>query len=276
MSAPRAPNNGDYQMQQSIGQLSGGHLYSKTRLAKHFLKNIHKGKSFFSGFMSGLSTNRNSSLSFSIDSAEGFIAALEYSAAIKQLITISGDDISDFTESAKRAKESFSRLNADYTVAFHDHEAKMQAFSVHMDQQFHTLTTEAQNYYKEKEQRCQELESLYEEKLKLQAPAEYWAELDRKYTIRGRLWLGISIGVTLLVVGLLVAVLAFLPNLFTEDSHWFEVFKNSAIITVITSIAVYMLRLFVKLSTSSFHLASDARERNKLTYFYLALIEKKP
>lgn len=70
-------------------------------------------------------------------------------------------------------------------------------------------------------------------------------------------------------------VLKYLPNLFSKDSHWIEVFKNSAIITVMTSIAVYLLRLFVKMAVSSFHLSRDAKERNKLTYFYLALIEKK-
>lgn len=274
-SYPNSSNNGDYRMSQSIAQLRGGHLCSKTRLAKYCLKNIHKSKNFFSGFMSCLSTNRNNSLPSSIDAVEGFIAALEYAKIIKQLATASEEDILVFSESATQASKNFAQLNADYTAAYHNHEAKIQEFSVHMEQQFQTLTTEAQNYFKEKELRCNELEALYEEKLKLQAPAEYWAEMDRKYTTRGRLWLGVSIGVTLFIVILLVAVLAFLPNLFTEESHWLEVFKNSAIITVITSIAVYMLRLFVRLSTSSFHLASDARERNKLTYFYLALIEKK-
>ena len=36
-----------------------------------------------------------------------------------------------------------------------------------------------------------------------------------------------------------------------------------------------MLRLFVKMTMSSFHLSRDAKERNNLTYFYLALIENK-
>lgn len=273
--SPNNSSNGDYRMRQSIGQLSGGHLYSKTRLAKYFLKNIHKSKNFFAGFTSCVSINRNNSIPSSVDAAEGFIAALEYCKVIKQLVTASGDDILIFGESAKQANDSFAQLNADYTATYHDHEAKIQEFSAYMEQQFQTLNTEAQKYYQEKDQRCKELEALYEEKLKLQAPAEYWAEMDKKYTARGRLWLGVSISVTVLIVALLVVVLAFLPNFFNGESHWFEVFKNSAIITVITSIAVYMLRLFVKLSTSSFHLASDARERNKLTYFYLALIEKK-
>ena len=272
---PSNPSNGDYHMKQSVVHLSGGHLHSRTQLAKYFLKNIHKSKNFFAGFVSCISANRSNSLPASVDATEGFIVALEYSKIIKQFVTITDDDLSVFAESAKQASENFARLNADYTSAYHEHEDRIHKLSVHMDQQFQSLTAEAQKYYDEKNQHLRALETLYEEKLKLQAPAEYWAEMDRKYTRRGRLWLGISISVTLLIVSLLMSVLAFLPNMFNESSHWFEVFKNSAIITVITSVAVYMLRLFVKLSTSSFHLASDARERNKLTYFYLALIEKK-
>ena len=58
------------------------------------------------------------------------------------------------------------------------------------------------------------------------------------------------------------------------DYHWFDNLKNSAILTVIASILIYMLRLTVKMSTSSYHLSRDAKERNNLSYFYLALIEK--
>ena len=274
-ASPNDTSSGDYRMSQSIGQLSSGHLSSKTRLSKQCLKNIHKSKNYFTGFMTCFTTNRSNSVPSSVDALEGFIAALEYCKIIRQLVAASGDDILNFNEAANKAHENFARLNERYTIAYHDHETSIRDFSDQMDKQFQNLTNEAQEYFREKERRCNELETLYAEKLKLQEPAKYWAEMDTKYTNRGRFWLGASISFAILLVGALVAILIYLPNLFSEGSHWLEVFKNSAIITVITSIAVYLLRLFVKLSTSSFHLASDACERNKLTYFYLALIEKK-
>lgn len=99
--------------------------------------------------------------------------------------------------------------------------------------------------------------------------------MEKQYTKKGRWWLTVSIFVTILILAVLIGALIAFPQMFDKNAHWLEVLKNSAIITVITSIAVYMLRLFVKLSTSSFHLARDAKERNRLTFFYLALIQKK-
>ena len=80
--------------------------------------------------------------------------------------------------------------------------------------------------------------------------------------------------ISLLIVAFLLSTIAFLPNLFPEDSHWFEVFRNSAILTVITSVLVYLVRYFMKIAMSSFHLARDAKERENLSHFYLALIEE--
>lgn len=137
------------------------------------------------------------------------------------------------------------------------------------------MITKSEEYFAEKEKRCSELETLYEEKLKLQAPAEYWKTMEEDYNKKGKTWMIISFIWTIVIIVALILTLALLPNLFSEDSHWIDVFKNSAIITVITSIAVYILRIFIKMTMSSFHLSRDAKERNKLTYFYLALIEKR-
>lgn len=137
------------------------------------------------------------------------------------------------------------------------------------------LNTNIDTYFKQREERCKELENLYEEKLKLQAPAEYWTQMEKEYTIKGRIWLGVSIGTAILIIVGMIITLSLMPNIFSQESHWFDIFKNSAILTIVASIATYMLRLFVKLTMSSFHLSRDAKERNKLSYFYLALIEKK-
>lgn len=50
--------------------------------------------------------------------------------------------------------------------------------------------------------------------------------------------------------------------------------KNAVILTILTSISIYMITLFVKLATSSYHLARDARERYQLTHIYLSLLKE--
>lgn len=261
-------------MNQSWSQLASGHLGSATKLSGTLLKHKDRGIYFLRGFMAALSSNRTQNAPTSIDGVAGFIAALEYKKVIKQIVTASVQDVLSFEENVRQADENYAKLNAEYVTSFHDQEARVAKFAEEADAQIQTLKEDSEKYFAAQILRSSELETLYEEKLKLQAPAEYWNEMDRQYNKSGCIWLGVSVGFTLLIIGALILVLKHLPNLFSVDSHWIDVFKNYAILTVITSIAVYILRLLVKMAVSSFHLSRDAKERNKLTYFYLALIEK--
>lgn len=267
-------SNGESSMNQSLSQMSSGHLGSTTKLAGTILKHKDRGIYFLRGFMAALSSNRTQSAPNSIDGVAGFIAALEYKKVIKQIVTASVQDVLSFEENVRQADENYAKLNAEYVTSFHDQEARVAKFAEEADAQIQTLKEDSEKYFAAQILRSSELETLYEEKLKLQAPAEYWNEMDKQYTKSGRIWLGVSVAFTLLIIVALILVLKHLPNLFSVDSHWIDVFKNYAILTVITSIAVYILRLLVKMAVSSFHLSRDAKERNKLTYFYLALIEK--
>ena len=115
---------------------------------------------------------------------------------------------------------------------------------------------------------------MYGEKLKLSEPAKYWEKIEKIYAKKGTKWFCIGGGLAVAIVIGLVLLLNFMSSFFSEDQHWFDSLKTSAIITVITGVAIYMLRLTVKMATSSYHLSRDAKERNNLSYFYLALIEK--
>ena len=61
-------------------------------------------------------------------------------------------------------------------------------------------------------------------------------------------------------------------RLINNDTFSHQNLKGTIILAVIVSVFVYLIRLFVKLSTSAYHLSRDAKERHQLTYFYLALI----
>lgn len=265
---------GTNSMKQSTSIFANGHLCSKTKLASILTNHLDKGNDFINGFVIGLSKSRNNTTLYP-DTLEGFIYALEYSNAISSLYAVDKKTITDFQSNAKQATTNYAILNNKYTSSFHNQEKRLADIEKDFSNQVQSFANEAKSYFDDKEKRCRDLETLYEEKLKLQAPAEYWEQVEKYYLCKGRCWLIVSIIFAILVIGGLVATLFFLPTIIKPESHWVEVIKNSAIITVITSIAIYLLRLFVKLSTSSYHLARDAKERNKLTYFYLALIEKK-
>lgn len=262
-------------LKQCINYLNNGALYSKSDLAKFLLKYVDENPNFIQGIKIGLLKNRNTILKTTAYDVEGFIIALSYRGYVETNFKNSEIELNNFKSNLKTATDSYASLNEKYTTAFHEQENRINNITNQTNMHLQDLENNILDYFSKREERCNELEQLYEEKLKLQAPAQYWDEMENEYTKKGRVWLAFSIILTIIIVGGLITTLALIPNIFSEASHWIDVLKNSAIITVITSIAVYILRLFVKVTISSFHLSRDAKERSKLTYFYLALIERK-
>ena len=121
-----------------------------------------------------------------------------------------------------------------------------------------------------------ELETTYEEMLRLKKPAEYWklraVELNKEGW-KSLYWLiGLtSFGCLALYVLLWLTPEGMLTSIFSDN-------KNSAIrwsivfITFISFIA-FAIRSLMKVTFSSFHLARDAEERERLTFVYLAMIK---
>jgi hypothetical protein len=124
-------------------------------------------------------------------------------------------------------------------------------------------------------QKAKELEELYAEKLRLEKPAEYWRGLETHYNISGRWWIG---GAMLLVLGLVGFVGALVyepPAVLTADKFTLGGLRGALLIAAAVSGFLYLISLFVKVATSCYHLARDARERCELTYTFLALIKDK-
>lgn len=261
-------------LRDSVNQITSGIVFSKTSLASFLINNIGKDANFYRGLRLGLSCNKSSSISNTVADLEGFNAALAFRKVSSEMYRTASNELASFEENILFATEQYKNLNESYTSSFHEHEKMIDNLKTQTDEHISKMNEEAQAYYAEKEKRCAELEKLYSEKLKLQAPAEYWSQMETDYNNSGKKWMKASVLLAIAIVAGLIFALCKMPILFAEDTHWIDVFKSSAIITVIASIAVYILRLCVKMATSSFHLSRDAKERNKLTYFYLSLIEK--
>lgn len=123
----------------------------------------------------------------------------------------------------------------------------------------------------------EELEKLYREKLKLEAPAKYWS--DRATTLRksGERWLIFLIVSILLAVAILSAILFFIADGTLKDlfDNTGSAIRWSIVLITLISFLAYGLRIFSKLIFSSFHLVRDAEEREQLVYVYLALVKDK-
>lgn len=132
------------------------------------------------------------------------------------------------------------------------------------------------NLLNDKSNNLSELENTYQEKLRLEGPATYWNEMSNKYTTKGNHWRQWTIGATTVFMIYLTILLYNLPESWAKSSGLtLSSVKSTIIFTLIASLGVYIINLFVKLTTSAYHLATDANERYQLTYVYLSLLKDK-
>jgi hypothetical protein len=119
----------------------------------------------------------------------------------------------------------------------------------------------------------QGLQSAYTEKLKLEGPTKYWKDLEDRYLKAGRIWTALSVLLAGALTFLSYCVLYKPPDILKDVNLSLPGLRGSILMLVLISAIVYLLTLFVKISTSAYHLARDARERLQLTLVYLALMK---
>jgi len=121
------------------------------------------------------------------------------------------------------------------------------------------------------------LEELYREKLKLEAPAQYWNLRAIKLRKEGYLWLAGLIVSLLGGVGIFIYALQLI-----SDGSLTEIFDDTAtaikwsvIFITLVSFLAFLIKTLSKMTFSTFHLVRDAEEREQLTFVFLAMQKEK-
>tara|TARA_R110001583_G_scaffold10344_3_gene47689 strand:- start:2537 stop:3778 length:1242 start_codon:yes stop_codon:yes gene_type:complete len=118
-----------------------------------------------------------------------------------------------------------------------------------------------------------DLESTYEEKLRLEKPAMYWKNAADKYRGQGRVWAGILL--VLLLAGLSALSVFFLQWVAGKElGLTLNSLQGITIFGTFGAVFAYLIRVVSRLAFSSFHLMRDAEEREQLTYLYLSLTKE--
>lgn len=150
-----------------------------------------------------------------------------------------------------------------------------------IDNQFDSFkeskSKEADALLVEKKQNLDNLEYTYNDKLQLATPIEYWNERIKKYRKNGWRWFTAFSGLIVGVLSYFIYFITHLNNTFLLVSGKYQFDPNSirGIVTFLTvvSFSAYLIRVFSKLTFSSFHLQRDSEERMQLTRVYLALLK---
>jgi hypothetical protein len=125
----------------------------------------------------------------------------------------------------------------------------------------------------ESKTKISELEKTYEEKLRLEKPAEYWSKRAEKLKKEGWNAIYCLIGLVAFACLTLYSLLWLTPEgmLLSFIKGDAQAIKWSIIYITFISFLAFGIRTLNKVAFSSFHLARDSEEREQLTYVYLSL-----
>lgn len=290
------------------GVLSSGSwplVMSNSRLgvfikAEHAKRNRH----FWLGFVYALSDGTHVELSRS-EALEGFVVGQVFRNG-----AILAGHLGDLVERVDTALEEIVNNDIanqnEHSRLIAEIQEKNEREGDRLEREYTSRASEIENWIsvtksdldtsnEERKKTFENLIDLYEKKLQLEAPAKYWSKRAENLRNWGIGWGGLSI-LTVIVGGLLLwryfINFDFTPEHLEKAAAvskiesvdiksmlvaYFASIKNLKSVTafaVIVSAFLFLLRTFIKLTLSAFHLSIDAREREQLTFVYLALVQK--
>jgi len=162
-------------------------------------------------------------------------------------------------ENKDAVQDSFDALESDRAFQKTELITQVQGQSKDFDERFTAWDS-----------RVNDLENLYEEKLKLSKPAQYWADSAKKFKHQAIIF-------TLVMLSVVAVGIVSISDLFklwligNPAAINLASIQGAVIFTSLAAVYAYCLRILSRLTFSSFHLMRDAEEREQLTYLYLSL-----
>lgn len=183
-----------------------------------------------------------------------------YLSAINLIESEKQEYVDYMTDIKTAEKDWFEKTKSDYDIFSNDAKNRFEKFE------------------DDAEQRLQNIEKTYEEKLKVIKPAEHMQNEANKYGAEVKKYSYVVSAIVIFIIALLYLIISPKIEFGTKTILNISVFNNNInipagfIIISIISIALYFLRIFVKLLMSSKHLETEYKQKYALTYFYLSLI----
>lgn len=180
------------------------------------------------------------------------------------------------TSSEKQLSEHMKNANLTYQTNLAELETLKGEKEKIFKDWFEKSTGDFDQFSTAASKKTKDLEETYEELLRLKKPADYWKTGAIELKIQGRKWLYVLLGFIGIASFLLYALLWLTPEgmlktFFNEDKSL--AIRWSIIFITFISFIFFGVKILTKITLSSFHLARDAEERERLTYVYLAMIK---
>lgn len=228
--------------------------------------------SFFEGFMNENDFSRLSNT----DSFKGAMIACDFQLQGKSFLA---DRIELETDSIYELQDEILRMKNKISEEADESQKTFKKWIKDAAEKYNDISQSQVDKFEEEYKKWSanvvNLESTYEEKLRLAKPAEYWEKKAKNFKESGDLWAKRL--TTLVIVGLvsLVGLLA-LWIYVQKDAIALGVESLQGVVLFITLLSIYAfaIKAVSKMTFSSYHLQRDAEEREQLTHLYLSLINE--
>jgi len=230
----------------------------------------------------------NNSLLSNKEYLKGIIMAILFELRESPSINNSSHDKYSFNSLKRRVEKYVTDSDKELKDLLKDGETKLTSFvntsnQIKKDDQeklnkwFTLNQTTAKAFSDSVNEERKNIEQTYKELLQLQAPAQHWKETSQKLLDEGHMFMRVLFAL-ILVGGFSLYMLlwktpeSMLASFFSDDKT--AAIRWSIVFVTFISLIFFGIQSLRKAMFSSFHLARDAQEREKLTMYYLSLIKE--
>ncbi|MDQ8015249.1 MAG: DUF6161 domain-containing protein [Flavobacterium nitrogenifigens] len=219
---------------------------------------------------------------------KGTVMAVLYEIQESPSISRSSHERSSFNSLKNKVEKYVSDSDKDLSNLLKESQDKVDSFveeldnlkkdnQEKLDKWFSLNQATARDLSKDVNDERKNIEQTYKELLQLQAPAQHWKETAQKLLDEGHMFMRVLFAL-ILVGGFSLYMLlwktpeSMLASFFSDDKT--AAIRWSIVFVTFISLIFFGIQSLRKAMFSSFHLARDAQEREKLTMYYLSLIKE--
>jgi hypothetical protein len=276
LEASKDPQNADYHqhIKNWFEQFETNWIYSANLATRPWLDAHKISQQTAAAFLDFLRNNNLSNYS-NAQYFNGYLLAYEFKNQDESKIlsrrVAEGESFEQIRTVLLKSKDSLISDVSEFKKDFLSwKQSQFEDFNTHKNLKLEELKKETDQSF----ERINELEVLFNEKLRLEKPAQHWANRATALKKQGNKWV-IGLVVTLVLGFIFFGFLFGVWLNGTDLPLTIHTFQGAVLLTVLISMFVFAIRFTSKIALSSYHLQRDAEEKEQLAHVFLSLINEK-
>ncbi|UFH37359.1 DUF6161 domain-containing protein [Flavobacterium flavipigmentatum] len=276
------------ELQSSIAQRSNQIIPGDSKEASFLISVFKESSKKFEAAYAFLTENINYSSFSNKEYLQGIMMGVLHNIGENPTINKTSHERASFNSLKSKVEKYVIESDKDLKDLFKEGQEKIETFveilenmkkenQEKLDKWFLLNQATARNLSSEVTEERKNIEQTYKQLLQLQAPALHWKESGEKLLNEGHMFMRalfalILVGAIALYLLLWKTPEGMLASFFNDDKA--SAIRWSIVFVTFISLIFFGIQSLRKAMFSSFHLARDAQEREKLTMYYLSLIKE--